>query len=82
MRKNLPVTSNERKIKEGVIITSKTDTKGIITYANPELLTVSGFSIEELIGKPHNIMRHPDMPEWTFEDLWSRFKRQKKATGI
>ena len=82
MRKNLPVTSNERKIKDGAIITSKTDTKGVITYANPEFLTVSGYSLEELIGKPHSIMRHPDMPEWTFEDLWSTVKKGNSWNGI
>lgn len=82
MRKNLPVTLNERKIKDGAIITSKTDTKGIITYANPEFLTVSGYSLEELIGKPHSIMRHPDMPEWAFEDLWNTVKKGNSWNGI
>ncbi|HNI99651.1 MAG TPA: PAS domain-containing protein, partial [Leptospiraceae bacterium] len=82
MRKNLPVTSNERKIIDGAIITSKTDTKGVITYANPEFLAVSGYSLEELIGKPHSIMRHPDMPEWTFEDLWSTVKNGNSWNGI
>lgn len=82
MRKNLPVTSIEQKIKDGAIITSKTDTKGIITYANSEFLAVSGYSAEELIGKPHNIMRHPDMPEWTFEDLWQTVKKGNSWNGI
>ncbi|HNN07248.1 MAG TPA: methyl-accepting chemotaxis protein, partial [Leptospiraceae bacterium] len=82
VRKNLPVTSNERKIIDGAIITSKTDTKGVITYANPEFLAVSGYSLEELIGKPHSIMRHPDMPEWTFEDLWSTVKNGNSWNGI
>lgn len=82
MRKNLPVTLNERKIKDGLIITSKTDIKGIITFANPEFLAVSGYSLEELIGKPHNIMRHPDMPEWAFEDLWNTVKKGNSWNGI
>jgi aerotaxis receptor len=53
---------------------STTDLKGKITYANPYFIEVSGFSEEELIGKPHNILRHPDMPPVAFADLWATIK--------
>jgi aerotaxis receptor len=70
MRINMPVTSNEYVLQDGLSIVSETDTKGIIRYANPYFIEVSGFSEGELIGKPHNILRHPDMPEGAFADLW------------
>ena len=55
---------------EDEIIVSKTNLKGLITYANDVFLRVSGYSASELIGKPHNIIRHPDMPRCVFKLLW------------
>jgi len=63
-------TSRERLWGEEEIIVSKTDLKGIITYANRTFLKVSGYSEEELLGKPHSIIRHPDMPRCVFKLLW------------
>ena len=59
-------------------IVSKTDTKGIITYVNDEFVKISGYSKEELIGKNHNIIRHPDNPKSIFEDMWKTIKERKQ----
>lgn len=59
-------------------IVSKTDSKGIITYVNSEFCKVSGFKKEELLGKPHNIVRHPDTPKEVFKQMWHTIKELKK----
>jgi aerotaxis receptor len=82
MRLNLPVTQQERDIDAHASIVSKTDTKGRITYVNPTFIAVSGFTEEELIGAPQNIVRHPDMPELAFADLWSTLKSGLPWTGL
>lgn len=75
MRKNLPISDVEFVMQDGRPIVSKTDLKGRITYANPYFIEVSGYSEEELLGQPHNVVRHPDMPESAFEDLWKTLKK-------
>ncbi len=82
MRMNMPVTNVERFLKEGEYIVSKTDTKGIITYVNRPFMEISGYSEEELIGKPHNMIRHPDMPPAAFADLWNTLKQGKPWRGM
>ena len=82
MKINMPVTNNEVIVPDNVTITSKTDIKGIITHANPAFVEISGFSEKELIGKNHNIVRHPDMPAIAFEGLWSDMKAGRTWTGI
>ncbi len=67
---------------EGRAIVSETDTKGVITYANRKFCEISGYSKEELLGKPHNIIRHPDMPKKAFETMWSTIKQGKVWTGL
>ena len=52
------------------LIVSRTDLKGNITYANETFAFISGYTVDELIGKPHNIVRHPDMPKSIFKELW------------
>ncbi len=74
MRTNLPVTDREYELTSGKTIVSTTDLKGKITYANPYFIEVSGFTEKELIGAPHNILRHPDMPAEAFADLWATVK--------
>jgi PAS domain S-box-containing protein len=74
MKKNLPVTQREIDYPESAVFVTKTDIKGVITYASDAFVEISGFSREELIGSNHNIVRHPDMPEWAFADLWSTVK--------
>lgn len=81
MRKNLPVTNTEYPIGEGVLIVSKTDLKGRLTYFNDEFVRASGFEDAELIGQPHNMVRHPDMPAAAFEDLWRTLKNGKPWAG-
>ena len=81
MRSNLPVTQNEYKLTDSHLIVSKTDLKGRITYVNRDFLEVSGFAEKELIGEPHNIVRHPDMPVEAFEDLWNTLKEGRPWTG-
>jgi PAS domain S-box-containing protein len=63
-------TSVERHFDRGDIIVSKTDTKGRITYANAVFCAVSGYTLPELIGAPHSLIRHPDMPRAVFKLLW------------
>jgi len=82
VRTNLPVTGIEYILQDGQSIVSKTDTKGRITYVNPSFVEVSGFSEEELIGKVHNIVRHPDMPPEAFADLWQTLKAGVPWTGM
>lgn len=82
MRKNLPVTAIEYHMEDGKPIVSKTDLKGKITYINPYFIEVSGFTEEELIGAPHNLVRHPDMPPEAFEDLWRTLKAGLPWTGM
>jgi len=74
MKINEPVTNNEVKMREGSILVSKTDLKGAITYVNQDFLEISGYSEEELIGKNHNVVRHPDMPPEAFQGLWDDLK--------
>lgn len=82
MRSNMPVSSMEQELKEGDPIVSKTDLKGRITYVNPSFINISGFSEEELLGQPHNIVRHPDMPPEAFADLWDTLKQGLPWTGM
>lgn len=63
------------------VITSRTDTRGIITFASEAFCRISGYSKEELIGKSHNIVRHPDTPKAAFENLWSTIKQGKTWQG-
>lgn len=82
MRVNQPVTKNEVHIKDGAFIVSMTDPKGNITYANDEFIRVSGFLESELMGQPHNILRHPEMPAAAFADLWATVQSGKPWHGI
>ncbi len=70
MRPRVQPTGREQFFPEDDIIVSKTDLKGRITYANDVFLHVSGYTEEELLGAPHNIIRHPGMPRAVFKLLW------------
>jgi len=63
------------------LIVSRTDLKGIITYANETFAEISGYSIKELVGKPHNLVRHPDMPKVIFYDLWKNLQTKGSWSG-
>ena len=82
MKKNLPITDSEITFDSSVAITTTTDLKGAITYANQDFVNISGFSTDELMGKNHNIVRHPEMPPAAFEDLWNTVKTGKSWMGL
>ncbi len=82
MRLNLPVTDIEFSLSETKTIVSTTDLHGNIEYANTYFIDVSGFTEEELIGQPQNILRHPDMPESAFADLWKTIKSGLPWRGL
>lgn len=63
------------------VIISRTDEKGKIIFANEAFAKISGYSVEELIGKAHNIVRHPDMPSSFYKELWSTLKKKGKWSG-
>jgi len=67
---------------EGRAIVSETDLKGVITYANRKFCEISGYTKEELLGQPHNIIRHPDMPRKAFETMWSSIKQGNVWSGL
>ena len=81
MRNNLPVTHVEYSITDETLIVSKTDLKGKLTYFNDQFVGASGFTEQELMGQPHNIIRHPDMPPEAFQNLWDTLKEGKPWAG-
>ncbi len=81
MRTNLPVTQNEVMLDDDTLIVSKTDLKGRITYVNKGFVDISGYAAEELLGQPHNIVRHPDMPPEAFADLWQVLQQGRPWVG-
>ncbi|OIP54854.1 MAG: chemotaxis protein [Helicobacteraceae bacterium CG2_30_36_10] len=72
----------ETVIPQDELIISRTDLNGFITYANETFCEISGYSQEELIGKAHNILRHPDMPSSVYADLWQSIKNKKQWSGV
>jgi len=82
MRVNMPIVNTEYLLPPGAALVSRTDTKGRITYVNPSFLTVSGFPLDELIGKAHNIVRHPEMPAEAFADMWETLGSGLPWTGM
>ncbi len=80
--KNAVVTQNEVPFPKGTVLVSKTDTKGVVTYCNDAFAAISGFTRAELIGKSHNIVRHPDMPVQAFKWLWDTLKSERPWRGM
>lgn len=74
MKKNFPVTGKERVFQDHQKIISLTDAKGVITYINEDFCDISGFERDELLGRAHNIVRHPEMPPAAFQGLWDTIK--------
>lgn len=79
--KNLKLNQFQYLIKEATLYSS-TDTKGIITDVNQQFIDLSGYSREELIGKSHNIVRHPNMPSTVYKEMWETIQSKKPWTGI
>lgn len=84
MRNNQPVTQKEYVLPEGFVLVSHTDLHGNITYANEAFVEASGYSYEELMSQPHNLLRHPDVPEQVFADFLPTFGRRlrKGVRGV
>ena len=82
MRVNTPITDREIHLTDGVPLVSRTDTGGRITFVNQAFIEISGFDEHELIGAPHNIVRHPDMPKEAFADLWATAKTGRPWEGL
>lgn len=71
-------TQTEKSLHSGDFIVSKTDLKGKIIYGNKIFIQISGYNESELLGKPHSILRHPDMPKIIFKTLWERIQNKKE----
>ena len=82
MKINEPVTQVEESYKSDANILTTTNSKGIITYVNQDFVEISGFTEDELVGKNHNVVRHPDMPPAAFAALWEKVKSDKSWMGI
>jgi aerotaxis receptor len=82
MRNNQPVSQNEYDYPSSQMLVSATDLKGKIQYCNPAFIAVSGYSRDELIGQPHNLIRHPDMPAEAFADLWTTIRAGRPWTAL
>ncbi|SDX01939.1 methyl-accepting chemotaxis protein [Marinobacter mobilis] len=82
MRKNLPVTQQEVRMKEGSRLITTTNLKGVITYCNDDFVDISGFTRDELVGQAHNIIRHPDMPPPVFKAMWETISAGKPWMGV
>lgn len=82
MKNNQPVTQREYQFPAGATLMSTTDTRSHISYANAAFVAVSGFTREEIMGQPHNMVRHPDMPTQAFADMWATLKAGKSWTAL
>ena len=82
MRVNLPVSTQEYAFPKGQTLVSTTDLKGRILYCNPMFIEVSGYEKEELLGQPHNIVRHPDMPRGVYRLMWETLKAEREFFGV
>lgn len=82
MRINLPVTADEHEFPEHDMLVSTTDVRAHITHCNEAFVRASGFDYHELVGQPHNLIRHPDMPAEAFKDLWVQIGRGHGWTGL
>jgi len=79
--KEMPVVDKEVPYPDGRLIVSRTDKAGVITHCNQSFIDMSGYAEDELIGQPHSILRHPDMPAAAFKDLWDTLERGDKWHG-
>jgi PAS domain S-box-containing protein len=82
VRDNGAVSGHEIELRDDQIIISRTDVRGQIVYVNPDFTEISGYSETELLGQPHNVVRHPDMPREVFADLWSDLNAGRPWVGL
>lgn len=78
----MPVTNNEYLLPDGVMQVTSTDMNGVITFCERNFIEASGYLEKELLGQPHNLVRHPDMPVEVFQDMWTQLKSGKAWTGV
>ncbi|MBN2782047.1 MAG: PAS domain-containing protein [Campylobacterales bacterium] len=69
-------------VYDGSVLISQTDVNGVITYVNQEFCKISGYSVDELVGKGHEIIRHPDMPKTVFKKMWERIQSGQSWSGL
>ena len=82
MRINQPVTQKQYELRDDVLLVSTTDAQGHITHCNQAFAEASGFTYEELLNQPHNLIRHPDMPPEAFKDMWGTIGRGRPWSGL
>lgn len=75
-------TNDEEYLFEGSVIISETDLKGLITFANRKFCEISGYSAQELVGQPHNLIRHSDMPRAAFKEMWDTIEHGEVWHGV
>ena len=77
-----PSPKDEEVLYDGKVMITETDKAGVITFANRKFIEMTGYSKEELIGSPHSINRHPDMPSVAFKEMWKKIKSGEQWHGI
>ncbi|MCG6166275.1 methyl-accepting chemotaxis protein [Leptospira sp. FAT2] len=82
MRKNLPITNKELEIPPAAVLISRTDTKGRISYVSQDFADISGFSEKEMLGEPHNLIRHPDVPAEVYREMWETIQSGNPWSGV
>jgi aerotaxis receptor len=82
MKNNQPITNNEVVVTDSGLLVSSTNIKGQITHCNQAFIEISGFDKEELLRSPHNIVRHPDVPEAAFLGMWAHLKSSQAWQGL
>lgn len=81
LEENITLLNQYKQVVDESLLVSKTDTKGVITYSNDAFAKISGYSMEELIGKSHNIVRHKDVPKKIYKEMWETIKAKKVWHG-
>ena len=82
MRRGQEIINQEVTYSDNQELVSTTDLRGVITYVNKEFCAIAGYSEEELLGKNHNIVRHPDMPKAAFKEMWEKLKQGHSWRGM
>ncbi len=82
MKTAIEPTLEEHTFPDDTFLVSKTNPRGIITYANTTFVSISGYTEDELINQPHSLVRHPDMPKAAFQDLWNTVQAGQEWHGI
>lgn len=81
MSRDIHLTNIQAEFSQNIILVSKTNTNGIITYANRDFCRIAGYTLNELLGKPHNYIRHPNMPRAVFSMMWEMLNSQREFFG-